>query len=67
MCFDLTVLVRPSISEALADASRRDLGALVIVITKNRARVENEGVSVNWPPRMPMPVFHDVSRAPDPK
>ena len=32
--------------------------------TKNRVRVENEGVSVDWPHCTPMPVFHDVGRGP---
>jgi hypothetical protein len=35
MCFDLTVLVGPSISETLADdAFRRKFGALVIVVSE---------------------------------
>jgi len=43
MRFDLTLLVRPSIGEALADdALGREFGAHEIVITERRARVVAE-------------------------
>src|SRR5262245_33091044 len=45
MRFDLTLLVRPSIGEALADnAFGRDLGAHEIVVTERSARVVAEVV-----------------------
>src|SRR2546430_362658 len=43
MRFDLVLLVRPSISEALADdAFRREFGALEVGITERGARVVTE-------------------------